>query len=404
MRSIGDIEKLIRNARLDTSAQMDQQILQDLLEDLRHSEGKKTAVTEQPTWRQIMHSKLAKVAASLLILAGLIAILVYSGDTTGYAFAEIVQPIMNARTATFKASFVVQDRSPHSYEGMFMEPGRMRQSLPFGGAMIVDVQQSKMLTLIPALKKAIVHNIVFVPDDPDTLSVNIFQEIRRHIQEAQVTQDESVQFLGDQKIDGLSVVGYLIKKPGIEITIWSDSKTKLPTRVETSTGPVKCTISNIVFDVELDESLFSLEIPEGYSVETSQSDLSELQEKDLIQLFRVWTDHMDGKFPSGIHPTVMLREFIGYVKYQKDKITKSGRKPTEEDKLAVKNSAFRMTRGYLFVLGLPDESEWQYAGKDVRFGDAETAIFWYRPEGSETYRVIYGDLRVDDVAPEHLPR
>jgi hypothetical protein len=30
-------------------------------------------------------------------------------------------------------------------------------------------------------------------------------------------------------------------------------------------------------------------------------------------------------------------------------------------------------------------------------------IFWYHPEGSEIYRVIYGDLRVEDVAPEDLP-
>ena len=63
----------------------------------------------------------------------------------------------------------------------------------------------------------------------------------------------------------------------------------------------------------------------------------------------------------------------------------------------------RITRGIGFVSKLPSESDLHYAGKDAKFGDPETAIFWYRPEGSETYRVIYGDLSVKDVAPGNLP-
>jgi hypothetical protein len=41
--------------------------------------------------------------------------------------------------------------------------------------------------------------------------------------------------------------------------------------------------------------------------------------------------------------------------------------------------------------------------EDVKFGDSDAPIFWYRPEGAETYRVIYGDLSVKDVEPENLP-
>jgi hypothetical protein len=43
-------------------------------------------------------------------------------------------------------------------------------------------------------------------------------------------------------------------------------------------------------------------------------------------------------------------------------------------------------------------------GKDVKFGDGESPVCWYRPDGSETYRVIYGDLTVKDVPPEELPK
>ena len=36
-------------------------------------------------------------------------------------------------------------------------------------------------------------------------------------------------------------------------------------------------------------------------------------------------------------------------------------------------------------------------------GDAEAAVFWYRPKGSETYEVVYGDLTIEDVAEDDLP-
>ena len=48
--------------------------------------------------------------------------------------------------------------------------------------------------------------------------------------------------------------------------------------------------------------------------------------------------------------------------------------------------------------------DWHYAGSGVKLGDASKAIFWYLPKDSKTYRVIYGDLHVKDVAPENLPK
>ena len=48
--------------------------------------------------------------------------------------------------------------------------------------------------------------------------------------------------------------------------------------------------------------------------------------------------------------------------------------------------------------------KWGYAGKGVKLGDADKIILWYQPQGSNTYRAIYGDLRVAEVAEEELPK
>ncbi len=61
-------------------------------------------------------------------------------------------------------------------------------------------------------------------------------------------------------------------------------------------------------------------------------------------------------------------------------------------------------RGMAFHQMVSSRGEWHYAGAGVKLGDAATAIFWYQPQGSDTYRVIYGDLSVKDVAEADLPK
>jgi len=60
--------------------------------------------------------------------------------------------------------------------------------------------------------------------------------------------------------------------------------------------------------------------------------------------------------------------------------------------------------GFSVVFQMTAESDWHYAGTNVQLGDANTPVFWYRPKGSEVYRVIYGDLRVEEVASEDIPK
>ena len=56
------------------------------------------------------------------------------------------------------------------------------------------------------------------------------------------------------------------------------------------------------------------------------------------------------------------------------------------------------------VLLVQTHPESRYAGKGVKLGEKDTPVFWYRPAGSKTHKVIYGDLSIKDVAEEDLPR
>ena len=259
-------------------------------------------------------------------------------------------------------------------------------------------QQRDRILKALADNQAIVIEVTTAPEDPGDL--NFFQYIRMRILNAQPLDDESVEFLGEQQIDGQPAIGYHVQKPGLDATLWANSETKMPLRIEVIDEPMVITMSNIVFDVELDESLFSLDVPDGYNVTTFRQDLSEPTEEDFIESFRIWAENMDGKFPSKMDRSA-VNEFV---KYQQEKLKEKGIEPSIEDVTKLRQTIIDMTHGFPFVEALPADSDWHYAGQNVKFGDTDKAIFWYRPEGSKTYHVIYGDLSVQDVSPEDLPK
>ena len=347
-----------------------------------------------------MNSKITKLAAAAVIIVAVSVVIMQITASTS-AFAEVVQPFLTAHTATFKVTVKVEGGPTQTGEGMFMEPGCMRQTSAEGTVVITDLQQGRMVVLISPLKRAIVYEMVNIQDDPGEL--NIFLEIRKRILEAKETEDESVEPLGEREIEGRNAIGYHVEKPGVDITVWADAETKIPIRLENAMGPATCVLSDIVFNVELDESQFCTGIPEGYTVHTLLMDCSEPSEKDLIEMFRIWSDHMDGNLPSRLDMNASME----FVRYQRAKMKQEGREPSDQEMMEkvmeMQQTMMKMSRGGMFVQLLPADSNCHYAGKDVKFGDADTPIFWYRPEGSDTYRVIYGDLSVRDVALEDLP-
>jgi len=128
-----------------------------------------------------------------------------------------------------------------------------------------------------------------------------------------------------------------------------------------------------------------------------QADVSGVTEKDLIEYLRAWSSWTkDGTFPPTFNPMELQK-----VSMEMEQQGKFGDGQTSEQQR--KRAVMTMYRGIMFLTQLPAESNWRYAGENVKFGESDKAIFWYRPGGLETYRVIYGDLSVKDVAPENLP-
>ncbi|HUT45117.1 MAG TPA: hypothetical protein VMX36_02480 [Sedimentisphaerales bacterium] len=396
MRPAENIEKSIKKLRYKTSAETHDRVLGNVLQALDEYEKQKTSADAHDIRRTMMRSRIGKIAAAVLIIVSVIAGIHFLGPTESVAWADVVRPILTARTVVFNVIMNEGDNVPIN-RVMNMGTQRVRNELlsPDGNSVqvivIFDYDTSLMLELIPEKKTAVLIELKDIPEKPE----NVLEEMRNIITELQNDPDVSVEPLGEKEIDGRIAKGFRANGPDGEMTVWADSQTALPIRMEQKWRQMHFVCTDFKFDVVLDESLFSMEIPEGYSeLPSGELPIASTTEQDLVETLRMWAEMiLDGAFPEDFSGQVYVDDV--------NKNRKKFAKLQQEQKVEL---GLKFGRGFIFVQLLKAENDWHYVGKNVKLGDSESPVCRYRPEGSETYRVIYGDLSVKDVALEDLPQ
>jgi len=347
--------------------------------------------------RTIMKSPITKLAAAaVIVIAVFIAINQLSGNGASSVFASVVEQIHNARTMTYSVvtQTPVENMPTVRTEMAFKEPAYMRTTTADGFITVMDLTQVRGISIWPPRRQFINFEASKFRHDPAKDPFMVVESLKAIPYEAD-------QVLGKKDIDGRVLQGFRVVEDSVVNTVWIDPKTRELVRVEmefTNAPGMNKIMTDFQFDVELDDSLFSLTPPEGYMPLEVQADVSKVAEQDLIEYLRSWSSWTkNGTFPPmlvGPELPKIATEMVKQGKFGKGETTQQQR---DQD-------AKIMFRGMMFVAQLPAESNWRYAGENVSYGDADTAIFWYCPEGAKTYRVIYGDLSVKDVAPEDLPK
>jgi len=370
-----------------------------IAEDTSKDFGKTLMQTKQAKhnilWEYIMKSKIIKLAAAaVIIVAVLFGILHLGGPFVGGTptFAQVIQPILNAKTAILDIIIGEEEAGGPVVHDM-IRGSRIRRTLSNmkDSVSIIDLKTSKILVLDSKKKEAAYIDLEGLPS-----MSNYMETLRNIITGLQQHPEFTVEELSEQEIAGQRLIGFRAKHPRAEVTIWADPETALPVRIEQIEGQMKVICKNVVFDVPMDETLFSMDVPEGYKLQETKLDLMGSTEEDFIEGLRIRAEVFgDGWFPEG----VAVEDYLKQVPAITQKIGELDLSEEQETELGMK-----LSRHLLFIRFFKGQGEWHYVGKDVKFGDAEKAIFWYQPKNSETYRVIYGDLSVKDVAPEDLPK
>ncbi|MDH4239984.1 MAG: hypothetical protein OEW48_10515 [Phycisphaerae bacterium] len=345
----------------------------------------------------IMKSRTTKLAAAAVIIIAILTTIHFLGNPIeGIAWADVVRPILTARTVVFNVITVEGENVPIT-KVMNMGTQRVRSELlsPDGKTIqviaIFDYDTSRMLELIPKQKTAVLIDLKDMSEKPE----NILETMRNLITELQNDPDVSVEPLGEKEVNGQIAKGFRATGPDGELTVWADPQTALPIRMEQKWRQMQFVCKDFQFDIEMDESLFSMKIPEGYTaLPKAALSIADSTEQDLIESLRIWAEViLDDVFPRDISTQV----YVDDVNKNREKFATL----QKEEKLKL---ALKLGPGFVFFNLLKAENDWHYVGNGVKLGDAELPVCWYRPDGSETYRVIYGDLSVRDVAPENLPK
>lgn len=389
------IRELFAKSDVAVHAKLDDRIIGDALMAFGRFEGAGPGSASLSIWRTFMKNRKTEIAAAAMtIIAALVAIDHFGGSVSvsGVVWADVLEKVDATRTVMYVLEIENGD-DREVFTSRATEPYRWRldtiESPNRYSASIHDGEINKCLLLYPDTKMAVLNNDEGYPG----YRINTYEKLKRDL------RDGTEKNLGTVTLDGRDTVCFEIEKGSSVITVWADPQTALPIRIEEVSGKdgrMRTLRSEITFDIEFDEQLFSMAPPEGYSLldfETGRIQTPfELTEKHLIEGLAVYPKYLDGRFCTRFRGGKPMTDEL------RKKCSEEVQKLSWSDEEANKSSL-----ACEFIDRLPDGSDYQYVGEDVTFGDADVPVCWWKPPGSKTYRVIYSDLSVRDVEAADLP-
>lgn len=393
MRPTDKIETIVKRTKIKTNPTVNERVLNNLLDQLPPASTAKTSAGPS-IWRTLMNKRMTQLAAvAAVLIAGVIVWTQFASVKP--TFAKVVQPLLTAQTLSY--DFITGPEKEGTVIHDIVSGSRIRRTLSTMESitMIMDTENARMLHLESGKKTA----QYFDMKGPLQLGTQEFLNfLRTTIQRLQDQPEFAAETLGSRDIDGRKTVGYAAAEPNLKIQIWADIKTSLPVRIEMTMWPQVVTLKNFQFDVPVADSLMSMDIPAGYSLVKSEMDLADATEADFVASLKVWAEVLrDGTFPD----SVTNDQYLKQVPLLQGAVSRLNLSEQEADKLGTS-----FVKGMMFISlsQAKRHEQWHYAGSGVKLGDAAKAIFWYRPKDAQNYRVVYGDLHVEDVPADRLPQ
>lgn len=379
----------------------DNQFLQDLRERsaqafveaaARENEVVQPLPRSETRWRIIMHSRFLQFATAAAILLAVILGFTMFSETQNSLYADVIEMLQNARTLAY--TLVTQTNGGAgqtiSTTWQYKEPCFLRTTTRGGHVTVIDGLQGKQMSLVP-------ENMTYIEGEFEMSEVqgdDAFDEVNA-LRALPAQADEE---LGEKSLGGRSVQGYRVTAGDASITVWIDKETRELVQVEkeyASAPGMNSVMKDFQFDVNLDDSLFALVPPEGYTKSATLVANNMGSEETFVTFLRYWSTELtkDQSFPPiviGPQLSKVMIDMVRQGKFHNDKLNEVD--PQE------------MYEAFLWVAQLPKESNWRYLGAGKTYGDPEMPIFWYRPVGQDHYRVVNADLSIKQVLAEDLPQ
>ncbi len=216
--------------------------------------------------RNYIMKQITRIAVAAIVVIGVVGVfslLTGGNNDSGVVFAEVISKIEKAQSMSVDASITMPDRPDRQYHNDISE-ARYRKTSSHGTIQIADGIQGKLINLNPTNKTAVIMAYKSEGSRPIDFVLNFIDELR----EAK-TDD-----LGQKTLDGKKVVGFRAKKTDgaqreQQIDIWIDIDSKWPVLIEMLYlgSDTRLIMKNFIWNPDLDDELFDMTPPPGYTVE-----------------------------------------------------------------------------------------------------------------------------------------
>jgi hypothetical protein len=230
------------------------------LERTRRALGESVVLARPSTTRTAI-KRLAFAAAVLLIASGMFYWLWPSPAPALANFAEVQAAANAVHSVTCRQVIRIEGKPEEVTQLFLLETGLARAEEMDGSFTITDFRKKRAIAINPKKREA---SLVLGMNLP---KINLYQTIKN------LPSDASARRLAGKKLDGRDVLGFVVKVMDEELTVWADTKTRLPMRIEAKGQEdgkaTELVMDEFLYDKELDPKLFSFEPPPGYKLRTS---------------------------------------------------------------------------------------------------------------------------------------
>ena len=370
-------------------------------------------VERQGSWRIIMSSKVTKfaIAAALIIAVGVGMMLIGGPDMPKVAWASVVAKLENIETLKNKVFLTVERIAENQTDELDFTVHRsqeygIRRDTYMGTELVsvlyLPAQGNEFVEVVPPMKKYVTG----------TMSSSILDKAKSTDLTLMVTELMKMDYveIGSKTINGIEAEGIQFTDPKFGAylfdngagELWVDPLTNLPVYLiaegDAANGAVhmKLVVDQFEWSTELDAEDFEPDIPRGYTLLADTGEMG--TEESALEGLRGYAELSDGLYPHKLSLTdVNLR--AGEALEARGVGGGEGmREPTQEEYQVVINI---QSTCIFFAEMIGADNDAAYYGETVTAADVDKVLLRWQV-GEDEYRVIFGDLRAENVSTQRL--
>jgi hypothetical protein len=378
-------------------------------------------------WRTIMKSRTSRLAAAAVIMLAVLAGLHFFDRTSGIVWAEVVKRLEEIKSGTYTITADIKGMplTPEDYVTHVIQDVTLsyEQNAVRIDASVQVPNGTRKSRIYLLFEDRVLTSLML--DQKKYIEVTIGEEQMKKMSEengdpatilkAMLERDYTE--LGRQTIDGVPSWGIEVSDPKLgtkmgrlisgamfdetTVQLWVDEKSEFPIRL-IATGSskdgktsMKTVYDNFRWNTEIDPALLKPEIPDDFELLAQGQWETGQEAEEIIEVLRLFVEFADGKYPPTLKDMTVANAIAPALR---KKFPPGSPEPSKE----LVGRLMKIDRvGMMYTTLEKEGKEPAYYGDKVSAESPNAVLFRWKID-DDTYRVVFGDLRTEDVSTEKL--